>query len=83
MTKQEVISEFCTLSSRVGEHLNRRTARWSYARHLKERYAHDCFCEKLPFNETSIISSFQFDDEVIDFIVDAVNHAIAVNGEND
>ena len=79
MTKQEVISEFCALSSRVGMHLNRRTARWSYARHLKERYAHDCFCEKLPFNETS----FQFDDEVIDFIVDAVNHAIAVNGEND
>ena len=66
MTKQEVISEFCALSSRVGMH-------------LKERYAHNCFCEKLPFNEIS----FQFDDEVIDFIVDAVNHAIAVNGEND
>lgn len=61
MKREEVIERFCKLSSEVGEHMG-------------HRFAHDCFCHE-GVHERSY-STFQFEDPVMNFIVNAVEDKI-------
>ena len=57
LAKEEVICQLCGLASRVGE--------------VKFRHAipHDCFCDESNPDD----NYFQFDEEVLGYIVDSVN----------
>lgn len=62
LDKKEVVVGLCQTVRRVGEH-------------FENRYAHDCFCEQSLQRDT--ILGFQFDDQVMKFIRDAVDEKIA------
>lgn len=57
LDKSEVIQRFCKLASKVGEVK------------FKHKIPHDCFCKEKCYNQ----NYFQFDEEVLEFIEDAVN----------
>ena len=59
MRKDEVIEDFCRLSSKVSDHLG-------------NQFAADCIC-KCVHNE----SYFQFEEQVMDFIREAVEEKIS------
>jgi hypothetical protein len=64
MTKLEVITGLCRLSTIVGVH-------------LKSEYAHDCFCQHSVQNiELQNPPYYQFDEKIIDFIQDAIKEKI-------
>jgi len=60
--QEEVIEQLCQITSNVG-------------RYFESRYASDCFCVRRKVFKIGM--TFQFDDNVLDFIRNAVNEKIA------
>lgn len=60
LDKSEVIERLCELASKVGEV------------RFKHKIPHDCFCE----DNNPTQENFQFDEEVLEFITDAVNEKL-------
>jgi len=60
MNKDQVIKRLCALSSNVG------------SRKFKSSIPHDCFCE----DGKNSCFSFQFDEQIIEFIEQAVNEKL-------
>jgi hypothetical protein len=66
MTKEEVISKFCALSSLVGKNV------------FKNQKASDCFCGALSLSD----NNFQFSEDVFQFIESAVKSEISKHQES-
>jgi len=60
MTRQEVLSKLCEITSEVGREV------------YHSQYAHDCFCGASKFADKGIFK-FLFESQVLDYIRDAVN----------
>ena len=67
MDKSEVIQHFCELASTVGEVK------------FRHKIPHDCFCK----DSHCSFGSFQFDEEVLQFIKDAVNEKMNKERSNE
>lgn len=68
MTRDEVLQAFCEMSTRV------RDAKFDSAGNCS---ASDCFCGKN--DATTRLNCFQFDAEIVEFIEQAVAHALGEN----
>lgn len=66
MTRDEVITRLCVLSNKVGEHIST----------MERSFARDCFCRERNKNDFS----FQFENEVMEFIEDSVLHRVKEEG---
>lgn len=65
LDKSEVLQRFCEIASYVG------------MAKFKHKIPHDCFCR----DSNSDQENFQFDEEVLEFIADAVNEKLKGEGE--
>ena len=63
LSQEEVIKRLCAVASRVGD------------KKFNHTVPHDCFCVG---QSTPCLNDFQFDEEVLTFIEDAVDFELAV-----
>ena len=63
LTKEQVIEELCNLATRVS------------GEKFNHTLPHDCFCGENKFSE----NDFQFDSEVLDFIIKCVEENLWLN----